>query len=133
LVNNVWLTIHNYWMKANALLSGKLSQQAGVMGSRGDREPLPAPRRPIVMKRSMLVISVALLFAFAATPARATCGHEYVGGEYAIIRDGLSPDKRMSLASHGEGELGHENFHVWLMAEPSPPQGRRPRRYRLGE
>jgi hypothetical protein len=60
----------------------------------------------------------AVLASFAAVPARATCNHGYAKGEYGIIRNGLSPDKRMSLASHGEGDLGDGDFHVWLMAEP---------------
>jgi hypothetical protein len=68
--------------------------------------------------RTLLPILAALL-ALAANPAHATCGHEYAKDEYGIIRGGLSPDKRMSFASHGEGELGDENFHVWLMVEPS--------------
>ena len=66
-----------------------------------------------------LLAVVAALLAFAVAPACATDTHEYARDEYAIIRDGLSPDKRMSLASHGEGLGGNDNFHVWLMAEPS--------------
>lgn len=64
-----------------------------------------------------------LLIAFAAilavTPAHATDSHEYARNEYAVISDGLAPNKLMSLAAHGEGELGDSNFHVWLMAEPA--------------
>ena len=30
----------------------------------------------------------------------------------------LAPDKKISLASHGEGELGDGDFHIWLMSEP---------------
>ena len=62
---------------------------------------------------------LAALLALAVTPARATNNHEYAKGEYAIISDGLAPNKRLSLASHGEGEFGSDNFHVWLMAEPA--------------
>ena len=60
-----------------------------------------------------------MLLALAVAPARATDSHDYAKGEYAIIRDGLAPDKLKSLASHGDGEGGSENFHVWLMAEPA--------------
>jgi hypothetical protein len=70
------------------------------------------------MKRALLLI-LAALFACAIAPARATDEHEYAKGEYAIIRDGLAPDKRKSLASHGDGDGGRDNFHVWLMAEPA--------------
>lgn len=62
---------------------------------------------------------LAALLALAVTPARATDNHEYAKGEYAIISDGLAPNQRLSLASHGEGEFGSDNFHVWLMAEPA--------------
>ena len=70
------------------------------------------------MRRHIPLAAFALLLAFVAVPARATCNYEYAKGEYGIIRHGLSPDKRMSLSSHGEGDLGDVNFHVWLMAEP---------------
>jgi len=52
-------------------------------------------------------------------PAGATSNHEYAKGEYGIIRHGLAPNKQLSLAAHGEGELGGDNFDVWLMAEPA--------------
>ncbi len=68
------------------------------------------------MRLSYIVF--AALLAFAVSPANATDNHEYAKDEYAIIRDGLAPNKQLSLASHGEGELGDEDFHVWLMAEP---------------
>jgi hypothetical protein len=70
------------------------------------------------MKRRRLIFAAAFL-ALAVSPARATDNHEYAKGEYAVIRDGLAPNKRLSLAAHGEGELGDGNFHVWLMAEPA--------------
>ena len=65
-----------------------------------------------------VILAASVLFAFAIAPSRATSNYEYAGGEYAVIRAGLAPDKKMSLASHGEGELGDGDFHVWLMSEP---------------
>jgi hypothetical protein len=62
---------------------------------------------------------LAAMLALATAPVRATDEHQYARGEYAIIRDGLAPDKRTSLASHGDGDGGYDNFHVWLMAEPA--------------
>jgi hypothetical protein len=70
-------------------------------------------------RRHALPAVLAALLAFALAPARATDTHDYAKGEYAIIRDGLSPDQRLSLAAHGDGEGGDANFHVWLMAEPA--------------
>jgi hypothetical protein len=70
------------------------------------------------MKRVRLLILAALL-ALAIAPARATDEHTYARDEYAIIRDGLAPDKQKSLASHADGDGGWKNFHLWLMAEPA--------------
>ncbi|WP_159008259.1 hypothetical protein [Bradyrhizobium sp. S69] len=71
--------------------------------------------------RSLLLryFAITACLAAAALPARATSNHHYAKGEYGIIRHGLAPGKQLSLASHGEGELGDEGFHVWLMAEPA--------------
>lgn len=61
---------------------------------------------------------LALLLTFAVSPAFATAEHRYGKREYAVIADGRAPNRRLSVASHGEGEFGGENFHVYLMAEP---------------
>jgi hypothetical protein len=71
------------------------------------------------MKSHAIFTVLATLLALGVFPARATDEHTYGKDEYAVIRDGLSPDKKMSLATHGDGEGGDENFHVWLMAEPA--------------
>jgi hypothetical protein len=67
----------------------------------------------------ILPLILAALFVSVVVPARATDEHDYEKGEYAIIRDGLAPDKHKSLAAHGEGPGGRGHFHVWLMAEPA--------------
>ena len=41
------------------------------------------------MRRHIPFAAFALLLAFAAVPARATCNYEYAKGEYGIIRHGL--------------------------------------------
>ena len=66
-----------------------------------------------------IVIFAAILVVFTAKPSRATSNHEYAKDEFAVIREGLAPGKKMSLASHGEGELGDGDFHIWLMSEPA--------------
>lgn len=68
--------------------------------------------------RAILVV-FALFFAGGLAPAGATDSHDYAKDEYAIIRDGLAPNKQMSLASHGADENGEGEFHVWLMSEPA--------------
>ncbi len=64
-------------------------------------------------------MSFAIAACLALAPAGATSNHQYAKGEYGVIRDGLAPNKQLSLASHGEGELGDDGFRVWLMAEPA--------------
>lgn len=72
------------------------------------------------MRHSRITFAgIAALLALAAVPARATDSHDYAKGEYGIIHDGRSPDRKMSLAAHGDGDGGSENFHIWLMAEPA--------------
>jgi hypothetical protein len=68
---------------------------------------------------SILPAILVALLAFAALPARATSEHDYAKDEYAIIGTGLAPNKRMSLAAHGDGDSGRDGFHIWLMAEPA--------------
>lgn len=70
------------------------------------------------MGMNLRIAILAALFASAMVPSRATSNHEYARDEFVLIRDGLAPNKKISLASHGEGELGDGNFHVWLMSEP---------------
>ena len=53
-----------------------------------------------------------------AAVARATDEHTYGPHEYATIWHGKSPNHHFSIATHGTGEGGFENFHPYLMAEP---------------
>lgn len=64
------------------------------------------------MRSGILVIALSALgisFAFA------TSNREYGPNEYVVIDGGLSPDRKYSLAAHGNGELGYGNFHIYLM------------------
>lgn len=70
------------------------------------------------MNRIIFAVLAAVI-VLGLTPARATDSHDYAPDEYAIIRDGLAPNKRVSLASHGPDENYKGEFHVWLMAEPA--------------
>jgi len=71
------------------------------------------------MNPRAILIAFTVFLAFGLTQARATDEHTYDKNEFAVIRDGLAPNKRMSLASHGDGDGGNQNFHVWLMSEPA--------------
>lgn len=61
---------------------------------------------------------LALLLALAVSPAFATAEHKYAKGEYAIILNGKAPNGKLSIAAHGEGDAGSDNFRLSLMAEP---------------
>ncbi|KRQ13260.1 hypothetical protein [Bradyrhizobium manausense] len=62
---------------------------------------------------------LALLLAVAASPALATAEHKYGKREYPIIQGGKAPNGKLSVAAHGEGDAGSENFRLSLMAEPA--------------
>jgi hypothetical protein len=65
--------------------------------------------------KSFLRSSMLLLFVVFAASAFATSNYEYKPGEYVTITDGLSPDGRYAIATHGDGDLGYDNWHVYLM------------------
>ena len=50
----------------------------------------------------------------AATTALATFNYEYGLDEYVTISNGISPDGKYAITTHGEGEYGTEKFHVYL-------------------
>jgi hypothetical protein len=64
--------------------------------------------------RSSAFFVFCLFFAFAVS-ASATSNYEYRANEYVTVSDGESPDGRYTIATHGEGELGYDNWHVYLM------------------
>jgi hypothetical protein len=64
------------------------------------------------MKSGILVF---VLSTIGISFALATSNQEYGPNEYAVIDGGLSPDRKYSIAAHGNGELGYGNFHIYLM------------------
>ena len=60
----------------------------------------------------------AVALAYSVDRTHATAEYVYKKGEYLVVRDGYAPNKKFSIASHGDGEF-NENFHVYLMAEPA--------------
>src|SRR5262245_61626180 len=56
-------------------------------------------------------LSVPLFFA---TAVLATSSYEYGTDEYVTIVKGISPNGKYAITAHGEGELGDENFHIFL-------------------
>lgn len=62
-----------------------------------------------------ILLLVCLGWLFFSPQARATSNYEYKPDEYVVITNGRSPDGKYSIAAHGEGDLGYDNFHLFLM------------------
>ena len=62
-------------------------------------------------QRFFLFASIVLL---PASLARATSVYEYGPDEYVTVANGISPDGKYAITAHGEGELGDDNFHLYL-------------------
>ena len=62
-----------------------------------------------------LFASVGVLLAALIASAIATNNRSYGPNEYVTILGGRSPDHKYSIAAHGSGELGNDNFHLYLM------------------
>lgn len=68
------------------------------------------------MKKLLLTFALAGVVVGSFLPsARATSNYAYQPGEYVVIVDGRSPDGRYTIAAHGDGEDGYDNFHLYLM------------------
>jgi hypothetical protein len=65
---------------------------------------------PLYLSRFFMAIALV-----AAGSAFATSNYEYKPDEYVVIANGKSPNGEYSIAAHGEGEYGDENFHLYLM------------------
>jgi hypothetical protein len=71
------------------------------------------------MGKCLVLLALLAATTLACSPARATNEYEYAKREDVVIDSGLAPNGRLSLASHGEGSSGSDNFHVYVMAEPA--------------
>jgi hypothetical protein len=66
-----------------------------------------------------LAISAWMSPACGLDQAQATAVHAYKKNEYPVIVAGAAPNRLYSITSHGRGELGDVNFHLYLTAEPA--------------
>lgn len=73
------------------------------------------PSRRLQTGSARVALRVIALSVAALGPVFATSNREYGPNEYMVINGGLSPDRKYSIAAHGEGELGYDNFHIYLM------------------
>ncbi len=56
-----------------------------------------------------------IFVAIGVVAVHATATYQYKPDEYVTINHGKSPDGAYSIAAHGEGEYGDENFHLYLI------------------
>ena len=60
------------------------------------------------------IISIAAALILGAASVFATDNYEYGPDEYVTISNGISPDHKLAITAHGTGEMGDENFHLYL-------------------
>jgi len=66
-------------------------------------------------RRPFLHLALTAAVGMIVAPlAHATSNYEYKPDEYAQIDGGLSPNDQYSIRAHGEGDLGYDNFHLYL-------------------
>jgi len=65
--------------------------------------------------RQFALLAAFACFPFLPPPLRATSNYTYKPGEYVVVADGRSPDGQYSIAAHGDGDEGYDNFHIYLM------------------
>jgi hypothetical protein len=63
------------------------------------------PRR-FVLFLSAIVLPISF--------ALATSNYEYGPDEYVTIASGISPDGKFAITAHGSGDMGYDNFHLYL-------------------
>jgi len=71
-----------------------------------------------LVRIAVALAGFAAVTGLPADQAHGTSNRAYKPNEYLVIRDGLAPSKKFSVRAHGNGELGDEDFHLYLMAEP---------------
>jgi hypothetical protein len=77
-------------------------------------------------KKASLQLTAIVLstLTILSSSADATSNYTYKPGEYVTIVDGQSPNGQYSIAAHGDGSYGYEDFHLYLMnAKTEKPVG----------
>jgi hypothetical protein len=62
--------------------------------------------RRFVLSLSAMVLPISF--------ALATSNYEYGPDEYVTIASGISPDGKFAITAHGSGDMGYDNFHLYL-------------------
>ena len=62
--------------------------------------------------RRLLIFLCSLVGA--TTVAFATSNYDYGSDEYVTVAKGTSPNGKLAITAHGEGEYGDDHFHIFL-------------------
>jgi hypothetical protein len=65
----------------------------------------------MITPRLSLFVSILLLPVISVL---ATWNYGYGRDEYVTVAKGISPDGKIAITAHGNGEMGDENFHLYL-------------------
>jgi hypothetical protein len=65
----------------------------------------------MTLRRLVLVLLALML---TSSVSLATSNYEYGPDEYVTVARGISPDGKLAITAHGAGDLGYENFHLYL-------------------
>jgi hypothetical protein len=64
------------------------------------------------MKAALLILFCLVILGTQV--CRATSNYTYGADEYVTIANGISPDGKYAITAHGDGNLGYDNFHIYL-------------------
>ncbi len=64
----------------------------------------------VILRLFLFLAAISL----PATVALATSNYQYGPDEYVTIAKGISPSGKYAITAHGGGELGYDNFHIFL-------------------
>jgi len=67
--------------------------------------------RQLFQVMQAIMLCTIMLFTTAAS---ATSNHQYGPDEYVTVPKGISPDGQYAITAHGGGDLGYDNFHIYL-------------------
>ncbi len=72
---------------------------------------------PDMIRRQCLIRAILALFlpTCVVPLAQATSNYQYKSNEFVTITRGLSPDGALSIVAHGDGDMGDENFNLFLV------------------
>lgn len=65
----------------------------------------------MIAQRTVFLASILVLLTSSLL---ATSNYEYGPDEYVAVGAGISPDGKFAITAHGGGDMGYDNFHLYL-------------------